>query len=66
MFVHISLPFIFKHYPSCPPACPLVLCCIKQMAMNLPEGDADESIGRKGGREEEKKKELGEKQWQKL
>lgn len=53
---HLSLPFIFKHYPLCPRVRPLELCCTKQMAMNLPQGDADVSIGRKGGRKEEKRK----------
>lgn len=43
-----------------------MLRCRKQMAVNLPQGDADESIGRKEGRKEEKKKELGEKRRQKL
>lgn len=42
----ISLPFIFKHHPLLPPV-PSVhycFCCIKQMAVDLPQGDADESI----------------------
>lgn len=58
----LCLPFIFKHYPLCPPVRPLVFCYIKQMAMKLPQGNADESIRKKAGwKRGDEKRDLGEK-----
>lgn len=40
-----SLPFLFNPHPSCH----YRFCCMKQMAVDLPQGDADESIPGKAG-----------------